>query len=215
MRKRAVIKQGVSFAPPNYIYFGKFDESSTIVDVGCGSEAEFALHLIDKYRLKAYGMDPTRKHAPALQQLEKNHPGLFTHIPKALSWQAGAIVFHESEQNESGSLLSDHHNVLNDRTLSYEVETVSLQGLSNEVHKGTIDFLKLDLEGAEYEVLDKVTPEDLKGIRQLFVEFHHHCIEQYEIADTLARVDKINQAGMESITIDDHNYLFYWQEVGV
>jgi hypothetical protein len=57
-------KMGMQFFDPNYVYFGGLNESSVIVDVGCGYEAEFSKHLIDKYNLEAFGVDPTRKHAP-------------------------------------------------------------------------------------------------------------------------------------------------------
>ena len=81
-----------------------------------------------------------------------------------------------------------------------------MRGLSEN---GRIAFLKLDLEGAEYDLLRDVTTADLEGLKQIFVEFHHHCIEEYSTADTLEIVQLIHSTGMNYFTIDDHNYLFY------
>ena len=99
---------------PNYIFLDVFDESSVVVDVGCGSEAELAIHMVETHSLQAFGVDPTRKHATALKALEEKTQGKFKHINKAVARQKGLLVFHQSMENESGSLLEDHRNVQND-----------------------------------------------------------------------------------------------------
>lgn len=209
-RKRALQMKGISFFAPNYIFFERFDASSIVVDVGCGFEAELAIHLIEKFGVRAFGVDPTRKHGPQLERLAETSGNRFTHINKAVAPMAGTLVFHQSEQNESGSLFDDHANIQRDQTQSYEVETVTLQGLHELVERADIDLLKLDLEGAEYGLLKDIGPADLTGIKQLFIEFHHHCISRFTEADTHAIIDRIESAGMKSHTIDQHNYLFYW-----
>ena len=128
-RKNALLKRGVSFLFPNYIFFDVFDESSVVVDVGCGSEAELAIHMVEAHSLQAFGVDPTRKHAAALKALEEKTQGKFKHISKAVARQKGHLVFHQSMENESGSLLQDHRNVQNDNIESYEVETLTLNDL--------------------------------------------------------------------------------------
>lgn len=46
--------------------------------------------------------------------------------------------------------------------------------------KDIIDYLKIDIEGAEYELFDSVTEEDLSVVRFLDLEVHHtpHCDEE-------------------------------------
>lgn len=201
-------RKGISFFDPNYVFLDRFEESSTVIDVGCGSEAEFSLFMIHKYGLNAYGVDPTRKHAPSLKKLEEQTGGKFQHLPLAVSVENGSIMFHESSDNESGSLLLEHINIQNDETRSYEVESVSPKELLSRLGLSRVEFIKLDLEGAEYELLQGLKKEDLEPFRQIFIEFHHHCTG-YTEKDTRKRVKQLAHMGFKVFSLDLHNYLFY------
>lgn len=200
---------GVSFYYPNYIYKGKINQDSTVVDVGCANDPDFSIHIMNTHKAKCFGVDPTRKHFPDLKEVENKFNGKFVHLPFAVGAKAGKLTFHESKINHSGSLLTDHSNVVNDDTISYDVDVLSIEELKAKVGVDQINILKLDLEGAEYQLLEDIRAENLNGIEQIFVEFHHHCIEKYSIKDTNKYVKKIESLGFQSFTIDYHNFLFY------
>ncbi|HUW85210.1 MAG TPA: FkbM family methyltransferase [Phycisphaerae bacterium] len=199
----------IRYFPPNYIFRDSLTPSSVVVDVGCGHEAELSVHLISTYGLRAFGVDPTRKHAPALRTIEQRYAERFRYLARAVAAKGGTLTFHESDVNESGSLLGDHTNVVHDTIRSYQVEAVTLRGLLEEIGCEHVDFLKLDLEGAEYELLDTVAADALQPFTQVFVEFHHHCIERFSVQDTRRAAEDMRQKGFQSFTLDDHNYLFY------
>ena len=207
-RRRTLRRLGMTFYPPNYVYVDSFGAGSVVADVGCGYEAEFSRHMIATHGLTAFGVDPTRKHADSLRSLVQSSGGKFLHLPLAVTQRSGTLTFHESRQNESGSILPDHTNVRRDETVAYDVEAVSLAELRQRVGRSTIDFLKLDLEGAEYDLLSSVTEEDLRPFKQVFVEFHHHCTN-HTVHETNALVRRIANTGFEVFTLDEHNYLFY------
>jgi FkbM family methyltransferase len=204
-------KKGIQFSRPNYIYLEKFNANSTIVDVGCADDPDFSIFIMNKYDCKCFGIDPTKKHFEALNNVELNYKNKFKHLPYAVATENGKLIFHESENNTSGSLLVKHTNVKNDLVTSYEVDTINLVELKRLIldKGGKINFLKLDLEGAEYKLLENITPMDLNDIEQIFIEFHHHCIEGITIKDTLLFVKKIENFGFKSFSIDNHNFLFY------
>lgn len=199
---------GIKFHPPNYIYVANLDESSVLIDVGCAAEADFSLHLMERFGLRAYGVDPTRKHAPALRDLERRTNGRFQHLPYAVAAQSGTLTFHESEENVSGSLFDDHINMRRDTVRSYNVQAVTLRELVEQVGVPRVAFLKLDLEGAEYELLESVSAEDLAPFEQILVEFHHHALERYSTSNTRAVVRRLRSLRREAFSLDDHNYLF-------
>ena len=109
----------------------------------------------------------------------------------------------------SGSLFTDHVNIVHDETTSYDVEAVTLGTLLKRVGVETVDLLKLDLEGAEYELFERMTAEELRPFKQLFVEFHHHAVSHFGDADTRRLVGRISGFGFRAFSVDDHNYLFY------
>jgi FkbM family methyltransferase len=208
-RKLFARKSGIIFLRPNYIFIDKFTGSSVIIDAGCGYDADLSVQLIRRYGLTSFGLDPTHKHALSLQQLERGSNGKFKHLKVAVASFDGEAMFHESLDNVSGSLSGEHQNILTDRIASYTVETVSLRNLPLRVGHDTIAYLKLDLEGAEYQLLANLTEAELMPFDQIFVEFHHHCVRPYSKKDTESAVLSIKERGFNSFSLDDHNFLFF------
>lgn len=204
----SLYSKGIHYLSPNFIYQPNFDSSSIIIDAGCSYEAELSKYMIEKYGVLAYGVDPTRKHSAALRKFESDSNGKFFYKQVAVGSTDTNLTFYESLDNESGSMLSNHVNVISDRTTSYDVRCISLPSLLKEFKIDKIDLLKLDLEGAEYELIENIVKSDLKNISQLFIEFHHHAIEKFNYKSTTACVNRIENFGYKSYTTDDHNYLF-------
>lgn len=196
LQLRKMKQLGIARFPPNYIYFDTLTEASVIADVGCGYEAEFSRQMIERYGLQAIGIDPTKKHAPYLKALEVSSEGRFTHLALAVSSENGTVQFHESKQNESGSLLPEHTNIRNDDINHYEVESVTLRELVRRLGRTSVDILKLDLEGAEYGLFDDMTEADLLPFGQIFLECHHHCTSHTEL-ETKQLVRRIKNFGFE------------------
>ena len=94
------------------------------------------------------------------------------------------------------------------RSNTYEVEAVTLGELVKRVGVAVVDLIKLDLEGAEYELLSRTQQAEFAHFKQMFVEFHHRCTG-HDLADTKATVQKLRRVGFQSFTLDGDNYLFY------
>jgi FkbM family methyltransferase len=196
------------FVEPNFIYCPALPAGSVVIDAGCSHEADSSVGLIQRHGVRAFGVDPTDKHRDALRRLEAEYPARFTHVPCAIAASDGILTFHESRANESGSLLSDHVNVIHDETTIYNVEAITLPTLP-KLGIDRVAILKLDLEGAEYALLEAVTADDLRPFSQVFVEFHHHAVSHYSDADTRRVVARLAGFGFRTFSLDDHNYLFH------
>ncbi len=208
IRKMQARALDIHFAEPNYLFKGGFTEYSTMIDAGCGFDADFSMEMIRKYNLHAIGIDPTRKHQNSLADLSRKTGGKFTHRLIAISKDDDFITFNETQDNVSGSLLTSHNNIRKDAVQTYQVQSVSLARLPAFLGLLSIEYIKLDLEGAEYELIAKLRKEDLLSYQQIFIEFHHHCTP-YSQRDTFDRVEKIKSFGFTAFTLDRHNYLFY------
>ncbi len=202
--------KGIRYIPPDFIFFiyPEAKKHLTVIDVGCGSVAEFSTNMIERYNAKCYCVDPTLKHKPALSDLARKYGDRFTHIPFAVCANDGMLTFFQSNVNESGSVMTDHINVVHDEGISYEVRGITPISLLNYLELESVDILKLDIEGAEYELLEKLDRKELIPFEQIFIEFHHHAIERYTEKDTLKIVQKICKFGFENYSLNNHNYLF-------
>jgi FkbM family methyltransferase len=208
-RHKAARRLGITFQKPNYIFRGGLDPRSIVIDVGCAADPELAIFLVKRFGVRAFLVDPTRKHAPALSRLAAASCGRMTYVPLAVAGEDGTVMFTESLDNESGSILADHVNVLHDRTLSYPVESVTLGSLFQRIDITQADYVKLDLEGAEYQLLQQIPTQDLDLFKQLFVEFHHHATPSHTVENTRELVADLCSKGFRAFSIDDHNYLFF------
>ena len=83
-------------------------------------------------------------------------------------------------------------------------EKVSLpfERFSTMVQKSNIkamDILKIDIEGAEYDVMDEILSSGIE-IKQILIEFHHRYIENgFEL--TKDCIEKIQKAGYKIAAI--------------
>jgi FkbM family methyltransferase len=191
------------------VYWPRIKSGDTVIDAGCSYEADFSLLMIDRHGARSFAVDPTRKHRESLAALEARYCDKFFHLPIAIGPSNSQLVFHESEIHESGSLMVDHTNVRSDKIVSYTVRSVTLPKLVEELGTERIAILKLDIEGAEYPLLLDVKASDLALFDQIFIEFHHHAVSNFDICDTRRIVDRITKIGFQSFSLDEHNYLFW------
>ncbi len=209
--KKLAKKLGITFQKPTYIYKGPFKENSVIVDVGCCNDPDLSIIFMKSYNVFAYGVDPTKKHFEDLKNISKLYPK-FRHLPFAVAEKDQILTFYESKDNDSGSLIASHKNVQKDQIESYEVTAIGINSLLKKIDQKYIDFLKLDLEGAEFALLEKIEKDDFNSVGQLYIEFHHHAIPEKSYEDTLKLVKKIENFGFSSFTIENANFLFYRED---
>ena len=208
-RKPAARLKNIIYYPPNFIYRDDLNSKSIVVDVGCGYLADFSVHLINKYNLKSFAIDPTLKHQKYLEAIAKKSNGKFTYLKAAVSNNKGKITFYENPSFESGSINSDHKNILLKNAIKYEVDSIILKDLPVKIEVDKVDLLKLDIEGAEYDVLLNCTEKDLLSFNQLFIEFHHVSVKKYSFKDTQHVLDHLSSMGFNYFSLDDINVLFY------
>jgi len=83
------------------------------------------------------------------------------------------VVFTEvMGMSEWGSAtnINESRSRTNGKRIKYEVEAISLQ----DIVKEEIDYLKMDIEGSETDVINTFSLEIAKKIRQISLEVHNH-----------------------------------------
>jgi len=203
------LRHGLVFVEPCYYLRPILESTSTIIDCGLGCDANFSQALISRFGVTAIGVDPTHRHRRPLEEFESRSAGHFVFMPFAIGAEAGRSVFLESEANESGSLYNDHANIRRDPIVQYEVEVMTLRQVLGQARDRRVDLLKLDVEGAEYGVLD-ATPDDvIEAIPQIVIEFHHKVVDRWHHRDTKRLVRRLRALGYLVHSRDLSNYLFF------
>ena len=194
---------------PNYQIVNKLNENSIVVDLGTGEDADFSQDLIQRYGLRIFGFEPTRKHHGNLDSVVEKTKGHFKYVKYAIADADGKRIFFESLTNVSGSFFKDHINIKRDKIRSYEVDAIRFDRIFDILGIGNIDLLKMDIEGGEYAVFASANVVTLGKIDQIAVEFHHDTIDHFSLADTNRVIRALETVGFESYTEDYTNYLFF------
>ena len=187
--------------------------SPLLIDCGLGEDLSFPAAFLGRFGGKALGVEPNPR---SLDYCYRHLPMSMDMLPAALWKRAGdRLTFHLPRDQSllppgadgvSGSLLASHEYVGGGMTLA--VETINLDGLLRHAKQPECDVLKLDIEGAEYEVLaDLCLTGQLRRTRQLLVEFHHR-VTQHTIEDTIKTVAEVTAAGFTLVHVEGRNHVF-------
>lgn len=189
----------------DFCFHGEINRSDTIIDVGCANYPQLGLFFAKK-NYNVYLVDPTRKHKSDLLRLEKEYDNI-RFVDAAIGLSDGKMSFFESDSKISGSLLQSHRNV-DDLSTEYNVDVFSIDSLLIKYNISKVGLLKLDLEGAEFDLILNSSKSIWSSINQVYVEFHHHCTE-YSYKDTLKCVEVLKQYGYLSFKLHRDVFLFY------
>lgn len=163
--------------------FDPINKRPKIIDCG-GYIGLSAIYFSLKYpnaHISVY--EPDRVNYSIAKQNLDNPKFSNVRLENAAVWiNNGFISFNET--NNMGSSI-EKNNSNNEH--STQVKSIRLKDIINE----PIDFLKIDIEGAEYEVLKDIK-EELKNVDKLFIEYHGLYNEQYKLNEILEILNKAN-----------------------
>lgn len=148
-------------------------DDKLILDVGAhiGLFAIFCA-LVHKH-VKVYSYEPFHENYLLLLRNLKLNKLLDTvhHRNYAISGKEGTIKLYLSDSNLSHSTTIDKWNV--ERNRSRLVRAVSLESVFHNEGLRRVDFMKMNCEGCEYDVLDRINACYLENISKLAIQCHN------------------------------------------
>jgi FkbM family methyltransferase len=134
--------------------------------VGVGEDISFDLELIRRYRSNVYAFDPTPR-AIAFVEDQTSLPDKFKFVPVGI-WNADKIMRFYVPGNPNHV----SHSIVNLQKTEafFEAPCRKLSSFMREHGHERLDLLKIDIEGAEYQVIQSLLDDNL-DIRILCVEF--------------------------------------------
>ena len=89
-----------------------------------------------------------------------------------------------------------------------QVQLLRLNTITEMLGHREIDILKMDIEGAEYEVISDLLNTPNLRVRQVLVEFHHWLYPGVSVRDTRFAISKLEQAGYRLFSISKNHTEF-------
>lgn len=92
---------------------------------------------------------------------------------------------------------------------SVECPVQRLVTTMNQLGHTQLDLLKIDIEGAEYAVIDDMLQSRL-NVRQFLVEFHHRVGDRQSLESTRIAIEELRRSGFRlfSVSSSGHEYSF-------
>jgi FkbM family methyltransferase len=150
---------------PNYFYRADLDASAIVVDVGAHN-GTVAQKLVDLYGCQVYAYEPNPGLYSQLEQRFAESP-LVHPRPYGLGASDATMVM---EQRGLGSTVYSSGNG------AFPTVPVAIRdgaAVFDELGHERIDYLKLNIEGAEYDLLDRLIEAGwVRRTRYLLIQFH-------------------------------------------
>ena len=183
----------------------EISEQSIIYSFGVGEDISFDLELIQRFGVQVHAFDPTPR-AIAWMRSQRLPVKMKFH-EYGVAAHDGSAVFRPPENPSyvSYSILARG----GDTVGSVEAPVYRLMTIMKMLRNEKIDILKIDIEGAEFAVLQDLIASNVP-VRQLLVEFHHRWPE-VGLEKTKEAVRNLNRAGFQifdvSPTGEEYSFL--------
>ncbi len=145
------------------------EEGDIVIDIGF-NYGLFSLQALDNNAKKIIGFEPNTKLVKWFNENIKDDRIDLHEV--AISNKNGFTSFYESEYFGKSTIYSDINE--KDTKESYIVRVINFNEFIKTNNIDKIDYLKIDCEGGEYDIIESIPNEYLKNnIRKIAVEFHH------------------------------------------
>lgn len=169
------------------------NDKSIVYSIGIGDNISFDLSLIDKYGVCVHGFDPT----PFSIEWVNNSklPAKFNFHPFGVADKDETVTIYPPSSIDLRS-----YSIIPRISARRDIKPVNvpmhrLPTIMKMLGHTKIDILKMDIEGAEYRVIDDMIASKIYPT-QLIIEFHHH-IHPLTPQDTLDSVSMLNKYGYD------------------
>jgi FkbM family methyltransferase len=191
--KRAGIRPSWVGSPSGgaYVDLHWLGRQSVVYSFGIATEISFDRAIIAATGCQVFGFDPDPRCTRWLNEPGRWVPPEFHFSEIALGAASGSFSFHMTDiERMTGSLACD----FNGETVP--VKCMSLKDIMGSHGHEQVDYLKLDIEGAEYDVLNAWLSEyETLPVQQLWLEFHPDG-NQWTERDSQHLVRRLAKIGM-------------------
>lgn len=156
---------------------------------GVGTDLGLEIALATRFGMRVHAFDPTPRSG---DWIRKQHlPETLVFHPIGLAASDGVLRFEEPEDSQHVSFSAAKAS--GRPTICLPVQR--LPSIVTNLRHPSIDLLKMDIEGSEYEVIRDMSTHSIRP-KQVLVEFHHR-FTNFAPADTRAALATMRTLGYE------------------
>ena len=185
-------------------YQYNFDESSTIIDLGAYT-GEWAKLITTKFNCKVHSYEAVKRYFDKIQ-----HPNIIAYH-YGVTCNTGVDYIHVCDEGSAIEKLSEHKKK-NDLDSSYQnnikshsnipleqINTIDINEVLNKFKH--VDLLKINIEGGEYEILEKMcNTNTINNVQHLQVQFHNFVEDaQAKYDDIVTKLQETHTCNFDSM----------------
>ena len=181
-----------------YVCPDLLNENSVVYSFGIGEDMTFDNAITKIHNCPVYCFDPTPKSINWFKKQKENE--LIHFFEFGISDQNEFVKFYlpKNMDHVSGSVINQRNVDIN-KTVTVEME--SLNRIMDKIGHKHIDVLKMDIEGAEYNVIKNILENDL-SITLILVEFHDRFFDD-GLNMTKQTINMLKDKGYEIFAVSD------------
>ncbi len=174
--------------------------------IGAGEDISFDLSLAREFKCEVHTFDPTPRAIQYVSAMLGEVPSNLMFHEWGVWTQDGNVRFYAPKNDQHVS-----HSIVNLQQTShyFDAECKRVRTIMTELNHAVLTLLKLDIEGAEYEVIGSLLND---GIRPAVVAVEFDEIHSPQDAQADARIRKtaaqLIDAGYELVSVDGADYTF-------
>jgi len=169
----------------------EIDKCETIIDLGSSIGIFSAIALTNNPNLKIITVEMAESFYNVCSNTFKDYPNVTT-LNNAVHIESDKdIVYYtdnENSENLGNSIIKNQYDYLN-ATIEKSIKTISIEDIIKRYDIDKVSLLKMDIEGAEYDIIENITDETLSKIDRIHLEFHdiNYIFRRFNIIDKLCR----------------------------
>lgn len=175
--------KGADFA----INLNTINKDSIIYSFGIGQDISFDLGVIQKTQATILAFDPTPRSKKWLET--QDLPSKFKYFEIGLAPYDGIATFETPLEESHVSFKITNSSNTSENNINAQVRKLATLMKQNNHHQ--LDVLKIDIEGAEYDVIKNILEEKIE-IKQILIEVHHR-FNEYQVKSTKELVKRLKE----------------------
>jgi FkbM family methyltransferase len=178
------------------LHEASIDSDSVVLDVGAAT-GNWAQHMVERYNPVIYAFEPAADSFAKLREKAVDNPK-FQPMPYGLGHEDGA-----GEDARRGELVSSPTSGTDSKT---DVKIAAVDRVWKDLKLGQVDLMRINIEGAEFSLLDKMIGADLLNkVNCFMIQFHEPHSGAYRkrlrIREELSKTHRL-----------EWNYDFIWEK---